>query len=64
MSVRGFTIIELMLAVAVVAILAAIAIPNYQQYVKKSKRVEVQAHLMSLAQQLPVINWSIKALQG
>lgn len=52
MSVRGFTIIELMLAVAVVAILAAIAIPNYQQYVKKSKRVEVQAHLMSLAQQL------------
>lgn len=64
MSVRGFTIIELMLAVAVVAILAAIAIPNYQQYIKKSKRVEVQAHLMSLSQQLASYKLVNHSFQG
>lgn len=52
MSARGFSLIELMLAIAVVAILAAIAIPNYQQHIKKSNRIEVQAHLMSLSHQL------------
>lgn len=52
MSARGFTLIELMLAIAVIAILAVIAIPNYQQHIKKSKRIEVQAHLMTLSHQL------------
>lgn len=37
---RGFTLIELMIAVAVVAILAAVALPSYQSYVLKSRRSE------------------------
>lgn len=63
MKVRGFTLIELILAVAVIAILAAVAIPNYQKYVQKSKRVEVQAHLMMLSHQLAsykLVNQSFK----
>ena len=37
---RGFTLIELMIVVAVVAILASIAIPSYQDQVRKSRRAD------------------------
>lgn len=46
---RGFTLIELMIAVAVVAILAAVAYPSYTEHIRKSRRATAQAALMDLA---------------
>lgn len=45
----GFTLIELMIAVAIIAILAMIAYPSYQQYVLKSHRVDAKTALLDLA---------------
>lgn len=39
---KGFTLIELMITVAIVALLAAIAYPSYTEYVMRSRRVEGQ----------------------
>ena len=47
---RGFTLVELMIAVAVVAILAAIAYPSYVEYVARGHRTQLKAQ-MSAAQQ-------------
>ena len=49
---RGFTLIELMIVVAVVAILAAIAFPSYNEHVRKSRRAQAKADLVELAQVL------------
>lgn len=46
----GFTLIELMIAVAIIGILSAIAYPSYGQYLVRSNRSAAQSYLMELAQ--------------
>lgn len=46
----GFTLVELMVVVAILGILAAIAYPAYQQYVLRANRAEAQAVLTETAQ--------------
>ena len=48
-SQRGFTLIEVMIVVAIVAILASIAIPSYRDYVTRSKLVEAHTQLASMS---------------
>lgn len=46
---RGFTLVELAVIMAVVAILAAVAIPNYSEYVMRSHRSAVQSFISDVA---------------
>ncbi|WP_279924016.1 type IV pilin protein [Pseudomonas sp. GD04019] len=50
----GFTLIELMIAIVIIGVLVAIAMPIYQEYIKKSRRAEAAAVLTEAAQRLEV----------
>ncbi|MFV3330732.1 type IV pilin protein [Pseudomonas sp. NY15437] len=50
MRQKGFSLIELMVVVAIVGIIAAIAYPSYQQYVLRSGRADGKAKLMEMLQ--------------
>ncbi len=49
---NGFTLIELMIVVVVVAVLSSLAYPSYQEFVAKAKRTEGKAALLDAAQAL------------
>jgi type IV pilus assembly protein PilE len=46
---RGFTLVELMIVVAIVSILVMIALPSYQSHMRRSVRAEAQVYLMEVA---------------
>jgi type IV pilus assembly protein PilE len=46
---KGFTLIELMIAVAIVGLLAAVALPSYQAYLKRGHRSAAQAQMLDIA---------------
>lgn len=45
---KGFTLIEMMVVVAIIGILAAIAYPNYQKYITRSKRADMMSEMQNI----------------
>ena len=50
-TMRGFTLVELMIVVVILSIIAAVAYPSYKEHVRKARRTDAKAMLMQVAQQ-------------
>lgn len=49
---KGFTLLEVMIVVAIIGILAAIAYPNYQDYIIRTKRADMMSEMQNMGKQL------------
>ena len=55
LPVHGFTLIEMMIVVAIIGILASIAYPSYTKYVREARRAEAQADMLKM--QIGIEKW-------
>lgn len=49
---KGFTLLELMIAIAILGILLAIAVPQYNKYIRESRRAQAQTEMLQIRQGL------------
>jgi type IV pilus assembly protein PilA len=61
---KGFTLIELMIVVAIIGILAAVAIPAYSNYTKKAKFVEVTQATQALKTAVEICSQDLGTVTG
>jgi type IV pilus assembly protein PilA len=63
-NAKGFSLVELMVVVAIIGILAAIAVPNYQRFTAKSKQSEAKSNLSALYSAERAFNAEWQQFQG